>query len=122
MHVDLMDVLSGYGASMRVGLGMMSELLGFPGKSFIESEVYEHILRGQEDIVREYCKMDVLLTLLVFLSWLRSRGDVDTEDVRELVAGIRRRLGGETFDGWGDIVDGLEGWPAPLDSPRGWAR
>ncbi len=28
MHVELMDVLSGYGASRREGLGQMSELLG----------------------------------------------------------------------------------------------
>ncbi len=39
MHVDLMDVLAGHGASRWVGLGQMCELLGVPGKEFIEGEV-----------------------------------------------------------------------------------
>jgi 3'-5' exonuclease len=35
MHVDVMDVLSGYGASARVGLGTLGKVLGLPGKSFL---------------------------------------------------------------------------------------
>ncbi len=52
MHVDLMDVLSGYGASRWAGLGLMCELLGLPGKGFIEGEVYECLLRGEEEEIR----------------------------------------------------------------------
>ena len=111
MHVDLMDVLSGYGASSRVGLGRMCELLGVPGKEFIEGEVYEHILQGEEELVREYCKLDVVSTLLVFLSWVVQRGDLEVPRLTELVAVIREALSGETFSGWREIADGLANWP-----------
>jgi hypothetical protein len=111
MHVDLMDVLSGYGASHRVGLGTLSELVGLPGKSFVEGEVWEHILAGEEELVREYCKMDVLLTLLLYLNWEVHRGNLETQRLREYVGGIRESLGQESFAGWREIVAKLEGWP-----------
>ena len=49
MHVDLMDVLSGFGASRFVGLGQMSEMLGLPGKGFIED--FERIQAQWKDFV-----------------------------------------------------------------------
>ncbi len=45
MHVDLMGVLSGGGASRWIGLGDLSRLLDLPAKSFIDDEP---ILRGEE--------------------------------------------------------------------------
>ncbi len=112
MHVDLMDMLSGYGASRFVGLGQMSELLGLPGKGFIEGEVYEHLLRGEEDLIREYCKLDVVLTMLVFLSWCVHRGAAGEEQVRQFVRAIRESLTREEFEGWAQVADGLDGWPS----------
>ena len=76
MHVDLMDVLSGYGASRFVGLGKMCDLLQIPSKSFLTKPIYEHILDGEQELVGEYCKLDCLDTLLVFLVWLVHRGDL----------------------------------------------
>ena len=111
MHVDLMDVLAGYGASRWVGLGQMCELLGVPSKEFIEGEVYECILRGEQELVREYCKLDVVSTMLVFLSWLVQRGDLQATRVRHLVEGIRETLARESFEGWEEIAEGLRGWP-----------
>lgn len=111
MHVDLMDVLSGYGGSHRVGLNTLSELLGLPGKSFVESEVWEHVFAGEQHLVREYCKMDVLLTLLLYLNWDQHRGRLESARLRELVAGIRQVLGRETFAGWSEIAAALAGWP-----------
>jgi len=89
MHVDLMDVLSGYGASMRVGLGTLGRVLGLTGKSFLDEPVYSHILRGEEDLVRQYCKLDTLETLLLFLVWLVHTGKLGRERLGELLAGIR---------------------------------
>ncbi len=115
MHVDLMDVLSGYGASHRVGLNTLSELVGLPGKAFVEGEVFEHLFAGQADLVREYCKMDVLLTLLLYLNWDVHRGRLERALLRRWVDGIRGRLAEEAFEGWRGIVAALEGWPV-------WAR
>ncbi len=116
MHVDLMDVLAGYGASRWVGLGQMCDLLGVPSKEFIEGEVYENILRGDEELVREYCKLDVVSTILVFLSWLVQRGDLEAASLSDSVEGIRQVLAQEEFEGWRAIAEGLRGWPtyAPL--------
>ncbi len=80
LHVDVMDVLSGYGASMRAGLGATSELLGLPGKSFLEGEVYEHWLGGEHERVVEYCKLDTLETLLAFLAYAHHTGELSTAD------------------------------------------
>ena len=56
-----MDAMSGYGASHWVGLGTISEFLGLPGKSFLEEgHVWENLERGREDLVDEYCKLDVV--------------------------------------------------------------
>ncbi len=111
-HVDLMDVLSGYGASRRAGLGTLSELVGLPGKSFVEGEVWEHVFAGEEELVREYCKLDVLLTLLLYLNWEVHRGNLKAGRLREYVDGIRETLGQEAFDGWRGIAAELEEWPA----------
>ena len=113
-----MDVLAGYGASRWVGLGKMCDLLGIPSKEFIDADVYEHILSGEEDLVREYCKLDVVSTLLVFLSWLVQRGDLEPESLADLVDGIRTALAQESFEGWQEIAAGLDGWPAHETGPE----
>jgi hypothetical protein len=68
-------------------------------------------LRGEQELVREYCKLDVVSTLLVFLRWLVQRGDLEAERLAELAGGIREALAKESFAGWREIVDGLERWP-----------
>ena len=89
-HVDLMDVLSGYGASHRVGLGTLSEipvrehsiaigeiavLLGFPGKLGMSgAHVWDAYLEGRIGDIRDYCETDVLNTWLVYLRFQRMRG------------------------------------------------
>ena len=47
MHVDLMDVLSGSGASRWVGLGKICDLLQIPSKSFLTRPIYELFLDGE---------------------------------------------------------------------------
>ncbi len=111
MHVDLMDVLSGYGASMRIGLGTLGPILGLEGKSFLEGPCYAHILKGDEALVHEYCKLDTLTTLLLFLVWIHHRGDLTTEQLRGYVATLRESVQQEEFAAWRKVADGLEGWP-----------
>jgi predicted PolB exonuclease-like 3'-5' exonuclease len=112
MHVDLMDALSGYGASHWVGLGTMSELLGLPGKSFLEEgEVWENLARGKEELVREYCKLDVGSTILIYLDWEFHRGNLTEDELRQHVATIRGELEKERFEGWQEVAEGLQDWP-----------
>jgi predicted PolB exonuclease-like 3'-5' exonuclease len=111
LHVDLMDVLSSYGASPRVGLGLLSETMGLPSKRFIDGHVYEHVLRGEEARVREYCKLDVLDTLLLFLAWLVHRGELAPARLVDHVTAVREALAGEPLPAWKEIAGALERWP-----------
>ena len=111
LHVDLMDVLSGYGASHRVGIGRMCELFGIPGKAFLTEPIYDHILGEQDGIVEEYCKLDCLDTLLVFLIRLVHTGQLSPERLRAYFEVIRVSLVEEDADGWAEIVKGLREWP-----------
>ncbi len=111
MHVDLMDVLSGYGASRWVGLGKMCDLLQIPSKSFLTKPIYEDILDGELELVGEYCKLDCLDTLLVFLVWPVHRGDLEEVLLREIAGVIQEGLRAEEFEGWAEIAEGMEGWP-----------
>lgn len=111
MHLDLMDVLSGYGASTRVGLGLLGDLLDFPNKAFLEHDVYEHLLRGEDELVRTYCKLDVVTTLLAFLRWCLHRGDLSPADEDRFVALIGHELARESHTGWREVVSALKAAP-----------
>jgi 3'-5' exonuclease len=110
LHVDVMDVLSGYGASSRVGLGTISQVLGLPGKQFLERAIHEHVLDGEAARVEEYCKLDTVQTMLVFLAWAHHRGDASSEAFARCTAGVRRAVGEMPYEGWRGIEGALEGW------------
>ena len=84
-------------------------LVGLPEKEFIEDPIYEHILRGEEDLVAEYCKLDCLDTLLLYLLWALHCGQLEESEMREHVKLIRREL--EPEPAWTDIAERLEEWP-----------
>jgi predicted PolB exonuclease-like 3'-5' exonuclease len=111
LHIDLMDVLSGYGASSRVGLGTLGPVLGLPGKTFLDRSVYEHILDGEGARVTEYCKLDTVQTLLVFLSWAFHCGWLSREDLRRDVDGVRAAIAELTYPAWREVSATLEAWP-----------
>jgi len=111
MHVDVMDVLSGYGASSRIGLGTLGKMLGLTGKSFIDGEVYEHILRGETERVVAYCKLDTLETLLIFLVWQFHRGAVSPDALRAWLRAAHTAAAAEPLDGWRDVAANLSSWP-----------
>ncbi|HEV3189928.1 MAG TPA: hypothetical protein VGY54_05490 [Polyangiaceae bacterium] len=110
-HVDVMDALSGFGNAMRAGLGTMSDLLGLPGKSFLDRAIYDHVLDGDAATVVEYCKLDTVDTMLVFLVWAFHIGRASERELRAAVDAVRSAVSLEAFDGWRSIASGLEGWP-----------
>jgi predicted PolB exonuclease-like 3'-5' exonuclease len=111
LHLDLMDALSGYGASSRVGLGNWTRTIGLPGKSFLERKVYEHVLEGELAHVVEYCKLDTVETLLAFLLFAHHRGEVSEADLRRHVSAVRAALAEQPYPGWREIETALDGWP-----------
>lgn len=117
LHVDLMDVLSGYGASTRVALGTLGQVLGLTGKAFLSRPIYEHVLAGEGALVTEYCKLDTVETLLVFLVWAHHTGRVSLDSFRRYVAATRAAVSRLPYAGWRAVEAELEGWPAWAERP-----
>lgn len=111
MHVDVMDVLAGFGAGPRVGLGTLSRVLSMPTKSFLERPIYDHVLDGGWEAVVEYCKLDTVDTLLVFLLWAHHSGHLWRDDLPVLVDAVRQAVSEQPHEGWREIERGLAGWP-----------
>ena len=77
-HIDLVDVLSGYGASSRASLDTAAQLIGLPGKLGIGgAEVWPAYQRGELGAIRDYCETDVLNTYLIYLRFELVRGELD---------------------------------------------
>lgn len=116
MHVDLMDVLAGYGASDRLGLDLFARLQGLPGKTVTHGEdVHLHVLAGEDEVVRAYCELDALNTLLLYLLWAHHRGRLDGTSLRRHLDTIRTRLTApDARPAWQEFGAGLAGWPAWL--------
>jgi predicted PolB exonuclease-like 3'-5' exonuclease len=111
LHLDLMDVLSGYGASPRVALGTLGKVMGLPSKSFLDRQVFEHVLDGEQERVVEYCKVDTLETMLLFLTFALHAGHLAEDRLRELVDALRATLASFSYPGWRDVEAALTGWP-----------
>lgn len=114
LHVDLMDVLAGYGASDRLGLDLFARLQGLPGKTVTHGEdVHLHVLAGEDEVVRAYCEMDALNTLLLYLLWAHHRGRVDSATLHRHLDTIRTVLEAPTAkSAWQECGEALRGWPA----------
>lgn len=77
-HIDLMDVLSGFGASSRASLDTAAQLIGLPGKLGIGgAHVWSAYQRGELAAIRDYCETDVLNTYLIYLRFQLVRGELD---------------------------------------------
>jgi predicted PolB exonuclease-like 3'-5' exonuclease len=77
-HVDLCDVLSGYGASAKPSLAEMAALANIPVKigGVDGSQVEAYVAASRLTEVADYCLTDVLATYCVFLRYEMVRGDL----------------------------------------------
>jgi predicted PolB exonuclease-like 3'-5' exonuclease len=92
-HLDLMDVLSSFQGRARASLADMAALLGLPGKlGFSGAQVWDAVLAGQLEAVRNYCETDVLNTYLVLLRFELFRGRLDQAEYQHELARLRELL------------------------------
>jgi predicted PolB exonuclease-like 3'-5' exonuclease len=92
-HIDLMDVLSGYGASTRASLEQAAQLLGLPGKLGMHgSQVWPTYQRGELAAIRDYCETDALNTYLIYLRFQLMRGELDPQRYAAEVAQVEAKL------------------------------
>jgi predicted PolB exonuclease-like 3'-5' exonuclease len=91
-HIDLMDVLSGFGSG-RAKLQDMAMLLELPGKlGMTGDEVWRAFLAGQLEEIRKYCETDVLNTYLVYLRFQLMRGLFDSAQYANELELLRQKL------------------------------
>ena len=112
-HIDLMDLVSNFGASrVNGGLNLLANLIGKPGKTGVDGSMVQGFYdEGRVEEINDYCRCDVLDTYFVFL---RSRvliGRLDIETEQRIVAETRAWLEerrsdcpayGHYLDHWGD--------------------
>ena len=111
LHVDLMDVLSNFGASSRVRLDDWSRILGLPGKTVMHgSQVHQHYTAGDRELVRTYCELDALNTLLLYLAWRAHVGVLEESVLRGYVGGIVRELQRDEREAIQEFSGQLQGW------------
>jgi len=79
-HVDLMDVLGGYGASAPLKLVEAATLCGLPAKTQGEgAQVLEWFLAGDGARIERYVLEDAVLTLRLWLRWQETMGRLGIE-------------------------------------------
>jgi predicted PolB exonuclease-like 3'-5' exonuclease len=97
-HIDLCDMLSGFGASARPSLGEMAALLGIPAKlGGMDGSQVEALARaGRLDEIAAYCLGDVIVTFRLLLRSALIRGEIDGAQAAtseaSLKAAIERHL------------------------------
>lgn len=74
-HIDLMDVLTGYGASTSLKLAEAARLLGLPAKTVTDGSGVEELVEAQDwPSLKTYVLEDALITALLYLRWELTRG------------------------------------------------
>jgi predicted PolB exonuclease-like 3'-5' exonuclease len=92
-HVDLMDVLSAYGASGRASLDHIAQLLKLPGKLGMSgADVWPAYRRGEIAAIRNYCETDALNTYLIYLRFQVLRGGLDAKQHAHEVQQLEAKL------------------------------
>jgi predicted PolB exonuclease-like 3'-5' exonuclease len=92
-HIDLMDVLSGYGASGRSSLETVAQLIGLPGKLGVGgANVWPAYQRGELAAIRDYCETDVLNTYLIYLRFQLTRGELDPIGYQKEIEFVEAKL------------------------------
>ncbi len=78
-HIDLCDMLSGFGASARPSLNQMAALLDCPAKpdGLDGSKVEALAAAGRLDEIASYCLGDVITTFHLLLRFALIRGEID---------------------------------------------
>lgn len=92
-HVDLMEVLAGYGASPAHGLDETARLAGLPGKIVVTGEdVTGLALAGDWARIERYAGHDAVQTMLLFLRWQVGRGRITSAVYLEALKALWAKL------------------------------
>ncbi|HRY15113.1 MAG: ribonuclease H-like domain-containing protein [Candidatus Competibacteraceae bacterium] len=122
-HCDLMDVLSDFGASPRLGLDEAAQALGLPGKWNGHGEnVAEQATAGDYAAINQYCEGDVLNTYVLYLRWAYFSTRLSVHGYNLSVRNLLDYLeaGREEHPHWGEFADRWQASarPCPIFIPE----
>ncbi|PIV30149.1 MAG: hypothetical protein COS35_08295, partial [Zetaproteobacteria bacterium CG02_land_8_20_14_3_00_50_9] len=88
-HLDLLEVLSDFGASARCSMHEIATAFGVPGKlDTAGDDVRGMFETGQIAAIRNYCETDVCTTLLIYLRWQLFNGTISEGAYGRTVLGL----------------------------------
>ncbi|MDR2689528.1 MAG: 3'-5' exonuclease [Azoarcus sp.] len=109
-HLDLMDLLALYQPRANAPLDDLAKLMGYPGKLGMDgSAVWQAWQAGQIADIRNYCETDVVNTCLVYLRFLKMRGELEQADWARETAKVRATLARIDAPHWREFLAAWDG-------------
>jgi predicted PolB exonuclease-like 3'-5' exonuclease len=93
-HMDICDVISGFGASARPSLTELAALSGIPAKidGIDGSQVELMVAAGRLEELAAYCDTDIFVTYLLFLRFSLVTGGTNLETYASSLEHLRRHI------------------------------
>jgi 3'-5' exonuclease len=93
-HIDLCDVISGFGASARPSLAELAALAGIPAKidGIDGSQVESMFTAGRLEELAAYCDTDIFVTYLLFLRFSLVTGGIILEHYSSSLEHLRQHI------------------------------
>lgn len=118
-HLDLLDLMSNFGASrISGGLNLLANLIGKPGKTGVDgSQVQQMYDAGEVGAINDYCRCDVLDTYFVFLRTRVLLGKLTIDDEHRLVGEAKTwlEIQSETIPVYQSYLSHWGDWQPPTD-------
>ena len=94
-HIDICDVISGFGASARPSLAELAALSGIPAKigGIDGSQVESMVMGGKLEDLAAYCDTDIFVTYLLFLRFSLVTGGIDVDCYKSSLEHLRGHIG-----------------------------
>lgn len=95
-HLDLLEVLSDFGASARCSMHEVATSFGIPGKLDTAGDDVRGMFEdGKIDAIRNYCETDVCTTALIMFRWMLFKGELAEGAYARAILGMRNYLESE---------------------------
>lgn len=115
-HLDLLEVLSDFGASARCSMHEVASAFAIPGKlDTAGGDVRTLYEAGDVTAIRNYCETDVCTTLLLFLRWQLFNGGLSEGAYARSLLGVRNYLAAEAT-ARPHLAEFLAAWDALAES------
>ena len=125
-HIDICDMISGFGASVRPSLAELAALSGIPAKTggTDGSQVESMVAAGRLEELAAYCDTDIFVTYFLFLRFSLVMGGIDFDCYTDSLEQLRQHIADRMqkrphlqayLHGLELLIDQLK--PTPRDQP-----